>query len=442
MGGSDRAESVYRGMRAALLAGMLAVLAACGGGGGAGPAEGPIDPASVPGAPQLQTSWSAAMHDYNTTAPGLPVPPPLVFEDQTLRQTMHVTVGGESVRVLLSNLFGTQPLAIAGVHIARHAGGTAIAPQTDTPLTFSGQPAVVIAPGAQVWSDEVPFQVPARGNLTVSVYVRERTAAATWHAGAFQRGGIARGNALSAADLTDATELLSFHWVSRIDVRTPQAGGAIVAFGDSITEGALSSFDANRRYPDLLDARVADFAGLVGSGVVNAGIGGNWLLHDGFGPRARDRFQRDVLQVTNARAVVVLMGINDLHAANAGIGPAVGAEELTKALSDLVLQGHEAGLRVYLATLLPCRGNGYASDVTEAARMELNRWIRTQTQADGVVDLDAALGDPAAPARLNPAYDSGDALHPNDAGMAAIARAFDLALLAGRNSPGQALGSR
>lgn len=191
----------------------------------------------------------------------------------------------------------------------------------------------------------------------------------------------------------------------------------------------MSTPDAHRRYPDMLDQRLAADPAWAGWGVVNAGLGGNRLLLDGFGPRALDRFERDVLQVAGARAAIVLIGINDLHAPAAGIGPAVGAEELAKGLQELVRRGHLGGLRMILATLPPCEGYGYATPVSEAGRQTLNAWIRAQPLADAVLDIDRVLRDPVRPARLHPAFDSGDGLHPNDAGMAAIAQAVDLAAL-------------
>jgi lysophospholipase L1-like esterase len=421
--------------RAALLA-VLLHAAGCGGGGG-GSAPGPqVQPATTGTGPlitdALQTTWTAAMQDYNESLPGVvPAPPPAFFQDQTIRQTMRVSVGGHAVRVLVSNLYGTQPLTLAGIHIARHAGGTAIDPATDTPLTFQGRDEVTVPAGGQAWSDEVRFALAARSGLTVSIHVGSaRQQAATWHAGAFQRGGVAAGNALSSADLAGAQPLQSTHWVSRIDVRTARAGGVLVAFGDSLTEGALSSVDANRRYPDMLDGRIgASPAALAVNGVVNAGLGGNRVLNDGFGLRGTERFERDVVQVTNARAAVILLGINDIHAPAAGVGPEVSAAQIIDGLTRIVLRGREAGLVMLLATLPPCKGAAYFTESGEAKRQAVNGWIRTQALAQGVVDLDAALRDAADAQRLAAAYDSGDALHPNDTGMAAIANAFDLALL-------------
>lgn len=414
----------------AALAGWAAALAGCGGGGGSvldEPAAGDVDGAGT-GA-LWQTAWLAAVQPVRASAPGLPVPPPLVLRDQTVRHLLRPSQGGDALRLRISHAYGGEPLVIDGVNLARVVAGGRIDPATDQALRFGGLTSVRVPAGGEVWSDELDFAVTAREALAVSLYVAGPTEVSTWHAGAFQTGRIARGDARSAESLDDAAGTGSVHWLQRLEVRVPRAGGVVVAFGDSITEGALSTPDAHRRYTDLLDARLAADPAWAGWGVVNAGLGGNRLLFDGFGPRALDRFERDVLQVAGARAAIVLIGINDLHAPAAGIGPAVGPEELVKGLQELVRRGRQGGLRMVLATLPPCEGYGYATAASEAGRQALNTWIRAQSQADAVLDLDAVLRDPARPQRLHPAFDSGDGLHPNDAGMAAIAQAVELGAL-------------
>lgn len=430
---SPRAERVTDPSRRACLAafaGWAALLAGCGGGGGEqadAPVAGDVDGASA-GA-TWQTGWLAAVQAVRASAPGLPVPPPLVLRDQTLRHVLRPSQGGASLRLRISNAFGSEPLVIDGVNIARVVAGSRIDPATDQALRFGGATAARVPAGGEVWSDELDFAVTAREAVAISLYVAGPMEVSTWHAGAFQTGRIAQGDARAAESLDEAPGTGAVHWLRRLDVRVPRPGGVVVAFGDSITEGALSTPDAHRRYTDQLDARLAADAGLAGWGVVNAGLGGNRLLFDGFGPRALDRFERDVLQVAGARAAIVLIGINDLHAPAAGIGPVVAAEELVKGLQELVRRGRQAGLRMMLATLPPCEGYGYATAASEAGRQALNAWIRAQSLADAVLDVDRVLRDPAAPTRLLAAFDSGDRLHPNDAGMAAIAQAVDLQAL-------------
>jgi lysophospholipase L1-like esterase len=241
---------------------------------------------------------------------------------------------------------------------------------------------------------------------------------------------VTSGNALSAPSFTNPETRDSNYWVTGIDVTSPDAGGVIVAFGDSITDGVGSTAGANRRYPNLLAERLRADADLAGHGVVNAGISGNRILHDVVGPSALSRFERDVLGQSGATHVIILIGINDLGFSGFVPDEAVTADEVTDGLATLVSRAQASGLAVYLATLTPLEGTmaPYYGEQTESLRAAVNDWIRTEADVDAVVDFDRAVQDASNPLAMSPAYDSGDSLHPSDAGYQAMADAIDLSL--------------
>jgi lysophospholipase L1-like esterase len=361
---------------------------------------------------------------------------------------VHTSIAGRSLRVRLSNEYGTEPLVIGEARVARHAGGGALVAGTDRRLTFGGRSSFSVPPGAPALSDPVALAVPALSDLVVSIHLPERTAAATVHGSAFQTNYIAADNVTRAPTLTGATTTTSWHFLSGVSVATAPRAAAVVAFGDSITDGAITTVDANHRWPDFLARRLQGQAALRHLGVLNKGIGGNRLLHDGntlpgtpfsgigpiFGDSALSRFDRDVLAQPGARAVIVLLGINDIGQPTSLAPPseAVTVDELIAGHRQLIARAHERGLRILGGTLTPFQDTtipGYYSAENEAKRAALNRWIRTSGEYDAVVDFDRAVRDPAQPLRMLPRYDSGDHLHPNDAGMQAMADAVPLRLL-------------
>jgi lysophospholipase L1-like esterase len=388
-------------------------------------------------------TWSTAV----TGAATAPVPATF-FENRTLRQIVHTSIAGRSLRVRLSNEYGTEPLVIGEARLARHAGGAQIMAGTDRRLTFGGRSSVSVPPGAPALSDPVTLPVPALSDLVVSIHLPERTAAATVHGSAFQTSYIAAGNVTRSPTLTGAATTTSWHFLSGVSVATAPRAGSVVAFGDSITDGAITTVDANRRWPDFLARRLQAQAALRDLGVLNKGIGGNRLLHDGntlpgqpfsgigplFGDSALSRFDRDVLAQPGVRCVIVLLGINDIGQPTSLAPPseAVTADEMIAGYRQLIARAHERGLRIIGATMTPFQDTtipGYYSEANEAKRAAVNRWIRTSGEFDGVVDFDRAVRDPAQPLRMLPLYDSGDHLHPNDAGMRAMADAIPLRLL-------------
>jgi lysophospholipase L1-like esterase len=385
--------------------------------------------------------WTATW----ATGPAGPAPGDTTeFSDQTVRYIVHTSVGGDQVRVKISNTFGTTPLVIGRAHIARPREAAAIDPRTDRTLRFSGIDHVTVPAGALVLSDPVDLRVAPLSDLAISLYLPDRTTPTTMHALALQTGYVAagRGDHTADADLPGAATTTSWHFLTGVDVRV-RGGATIVALGDSITDGANSTTDANLRWPDVLAERLQERHGQRRPGVINQGIIGNRLLHPTgptfanlFGPAALARFDRDVLAQAGVTHVIVLLGINDIgHPGSAApVGDEVTAEEIAAALTQLAERAHERGIRIIGATLLPFEGTtieGFFSPEKEVKRQAVNRWIRTTRTFDAVIDFDRLTRDPPPPARLRPDFDGGDHLHPSDAGHEAMGNAIPLGLFDG-----------
>ncbi|MFD7658542.1 SGNH/GDSL hydrolase family protein [Actinosynnema sp. NPDC059797] len=353
------------------------------------------------------------------------------FDDHTVRQVVRVSQGGAALRVRLSNAYGASPLEVAGATVALAGDGAAVRPGTVRHLGFRGDRSPTVPAGGELASDPVVLPVRSLGRVTVTLYLAEPTGPATGHAFAsttsYRAGGDHRADA--AADAFTETSQ-SWYYLSGVDVvDTSPRRDVVVAFGDSITDGTGSTADADNRYPDELAERLRGRRG-----VVNAGIGGNRVLNDSacFGERAVDRFGRDALGQPDVRTVVLLEGINDIGFSEFPMectlpNPRVTAAEVIAGYRELIAQARARGVRVVGATLAPFKGAGYYTEAGEAVRDEVNAWIRDSGEFDAVVDFDRALTDPAVPDTLLPAYDSGDRLHPSDAGYRAMAEALDLA---------------
>ena len=357
--------------------------------------------------------------------------------DSTYRDVVRISAGGPQIRVVLTNEFGAHPLAIGAAHVALSAApdsgsGGAIEPGSDHVLTFAGQSSIVIPNGALAVSDPVPMQVAPLSSLAVSVYLPEQPISnTTCHEDGQSTNFITPGDTTAAATLSDARHIFSWCFMKGIQVSASDPRAAsIVAFGDSITDGWQSTRDANRRWPDVLASRLAADPKLAHLSVLNEGIGGNRLLHDGAGPNALARFDRDVLSQDGVRYVIVLEGINDIGHTAQPRDPSdvITTPELIFALSQIVARAHAHGIKVYGATLTPYIGAKYASAAGEQMREAENEWIRSSGVFDGVIDFDKITRDPNNPKMFAPAYDSGDHLHPNDAGYAAMGNAIDLSL--------------
>jgi lysophospholipase L1-like esterase len=370
-------------------------------------------------------------------------PPGLDLRHRTLRQIVRVTLGGERVRIRLSNQYAREPLVIGSARLALRDAGPAIVAGSDRALTFGGLPSIRIPPGAVALSDQVRLDVPSAADLAVSLHVAG-AGEVTWHPSAFQTSYVtAPGDHTAAVSLPEPATISSWFFLTGVMVAAARDATAVVALGDSITDGASSTTDTNGRWPDVLATRLTAAKRAVG--VLNAGIGGNRILHDGgagvrvqFGESALARFDRDVIAQAGVRYVVVLLGINDIgHPGTPGVPSSedAGAAEIVSGLRQLIARAHTHGLRIFGATLTPFEETaflGYYTPAKEQARQAVNAWIREGGEFDGVIDFDRAVRDPERPGRLLPRYNSGDNLHPSDAGLRAMGDAIDLALFDGR----------
>ena len=352
------------------------------------------------------------------------------FDNQTVRMVVRVSIGGEELRVRFSNAFGNTPMTIGDAHVALTGKGATTVPGTDHALTFSGRDSFTIPPNSVVMSDPVKLHVAPLASLTVSVFLPGATGPATWHAlGRATTYVAGPGDLCANADLPGARTQGSWYLLSGIDVLASQGTAAIVALGDSITDGAAATLDANKRWPDILANEVSIVHGANSAplAVLNEGISGNRLLHDVDGQNALARFDRDVLAQDGVRYLIVLEGINDIgwpHMQGGKYaGDVVSADEMIAALRQVAERAHVHGIRVYGATLTPFGGAFYQTPDGEAERETVNQWICTSGAFDGVIDFDKITQDPSQPERFLPAYDSGDHLHPGDAGYDAMGHA-------------------
>ena len=349
----------------------------------------------------------------------------------TYREIVHTSTGGAMVRVVLTNEFGLEPLIIGAARIAISTGGSAIEPSTAKILTFGGQASVTLPAGTMMVSDPVSLKLPALADVALSLFVpAQPISQSTVHSYALQTNYMTTGNVVEAKNLVTPVELSSWYFIKGVEVEPDGEGttGTIVTLGDSITDGAASAPNTNGRWPDILARRIQADKALSGVGVLNAGINGNRLLHDGDGESALRRLDRDVLAQPGIKYLIVLEGINDIgHLVTASSNdPAETSQSLILAFEQTVLRAHAHGIKVIGATMTPYESCKYASPDGEAMREAVNDWIRTSKSLDGVVDFDKIVRDPTHPTRFLPAYDSGDHLHPNAAGLRAMGSSIDL----------------
>lgn len=359
------------------------------------------------------------------------------MRDATLRQIFHLSMGGPALRVHVSNAFGTEPLHLTSVHIARPvagaAAGAAIDVSTDKELRFEGSADVTIPAGAEAISDAVEFAVKPLADVAVTLHYDEPPAQETGHPGSRATSYYKHGDAVSAADLPEAKHVDHWYQVSEIDVEAAPDAAVVVALGDSITDGHGATTNGNDRWTDVLASRLQSTKATRDIGMSNQGIGGNHLLTDGLGPNALSRFDRDVLAAAGVRWVIVFEGVNDLGGlARTGEVPATAhtamVEHVIGAYRQIVMRARTHGIKAIGATITPYVGSDYyhPGPLSEADRQAVNRWIRTPGNFDAVVDFDAVVRDPQQPDRLLPAYDCGDHLHPSPAGYKAMGEAVTL----------------
>ena len=352
--------------------------------------------------------------------------------DSTLREIVHTSIAGKSVRVRLTNEFGTEPLRIDAATIAISAGVGSIDATSLHDLTFGGSPSIVIPPGAQALTDPVAMATPASANLAISIYLPlQQISDVTVHSSAQQDNFIQTGNHVRDDSLAKPVITPSWFFLKGVDVEPANAhAGAIVAFGDSITDGALSTENANHRWPDYLSTRLQSNPATAHLAVLDEGIGGNCVLIHCVGQNALARFDRDVLSQAGVKYVIVLESINDIGRLHTPNQPnyKLTAEDLEQGIAQLVARAHEHGIKVFGATLTPYKGAGYFTENGEQIRQAVNHWILTSGVFDAAIDFDKTTRDPANPLTFAPQYDSGDHLHPKDAGYAAMADSIDLSL--------------
>lgn len=356
-----------------------------------------------------------------------------LFSSVTMREIVHISAGGAQIRLRFTNEFGLDPLTVADAHVALSAGGSATQPGSDRAVTFGGAASVNIPPGAAIFSDPVALSVAPLSNLAVSFYLPPQIMRAeTFHAFADQNNYVADGDSSAASDLTQPRTVASWYFFDGVDIAAVDGSRAIVTLGDSITDGAHSTLNANLRWPDVLAARLNQDPNLSHIAVLNEGIGGNRVVNEGYGPSAVSRVDRDVLAQSGVRYVIVLESINDIGRLAHVMVPwdAVTAPQLEWGLTQIADRAHEHGLKIIGATLTPYGGAGYSSAAGEQVREAVNDWIRTSGVFDGVIDFDKITRDPQNPTQFNPAYDSGDHLHPGDAGYKAMGEGIDLTLFA------------
>jgi lysophospholipase L1-like esterase len=379
-------------------------------------------------------TWGTALHQPDLGVPGLAN---TGFNNQTLRQIVHTSVGGHHVRVRLST-FGANGLVVGAAHIALPSSGAAIVPNSDRTLTFGGKTSITIPPGALVLSDPVGLDVSALSDLAVSIFVPENTGPATWHFESRQTSYVSPpGDFTASAVLPSVAMPVAWFWLAGVEVTASSQTGAVAIFGDSITDGTHSTQDANKRWPDQFAERLSALPGNRTIGVLNEGIAGGRLLHDSLGPSGLARFDRDVLAQTGVTHVIVQMGNNDIFTLNPTED--VTADQIIQGHQQLIKRAHARGLKIYGCTLNPVEGFllpgtplPIFSPAGEVKRQAVNEWIRMSGEYDGVIDFDEVLRDPNAPTKILPSFDSGDHAHPTDAGYKALADVIDLKLFSKR----------
>ncbi|GHA34436.1 SGNH/GDSL hydrolase family protein [Streptomyces purpurascens] len=367
-------------------------------------------------------SWTTSTGGYAAVGP---------WTDRTLRLVVRTSAGGPRVRMRFDNTFAAAPVRIGGATVAVQASGAA-ARGTPVPLSFAGEEGVEIPAGAQAYSDPLGFAVPSDANLLVSFHLPGAVPAAPLHRLAQQRSYVSEPGDHAADGTAGAYTSVITSWPLLAGVDVSGGPGSVVLLGDSITDGDKSTVDANRRWPNVLATRLLRQSAVPRYGVLNQGVSGNRVVTDRYpgdgvstdtaGVSALHRFDRDVLAQPSARTAIVFEGVNDVRWGTS-------AEQVIAGLRELAARGHARGLRMLAATILPCEGETRCTAAVDAERVAVNEWIREGGVFDGVLDFDAVVRDPADPARMLPAYDSGDHLHPGDAGLAALAESVDLRML-------------
>jgi lysophospholipase L1-like esterase len=404
---------------------LVLLLGACSGGGGGGAT------APAPMAPSVfSATWLASQQDLTEGAPRGASLNPEIVADRTLREVIHVSAGGASLRLRLSNSFGASAITISETHLARSVGGSSIDPASDRRITIDGSGTFTIPARGEVTTDEIALPIAGNVDLAISYYISAPATLTTGHKASTSTTYVASGNVTGTASLPSGAETRPVtYWLSEADISTaPKEVSVIVAFGDSITDGSQSTPGAHKSYPEQLSVRLATEMN-PRFGVVNAGIGGNRWLQDNPGPSGASRFERDALGVQGVTHTIILLGINDFEAARLFGAPQVAADQLIATTATAISKAKARGVKVLLGTLLPYKGSSLFNSDDEIQREAYNTWVRQASGADAIVDFDRALQDPADPVALAPQYSSPDRLHPNDAGYGVMAATVNIAAI-------------
>jgi lysophospholipase L1-like esterase len=392
-----------------------------------------VRPATAQAAPHWVGSWAASQQlvEWANSFP------PASMRDGTLRQVVHLSIGGPQIRLHLSNRYSDAPLHIDSVHIARSAdvASARIEPGTDTRVTFFGASDVTIPPNADYISEPIAFSVAPSADLVITLHLQDQPPLETGHPGSRATSYVVAGNHVADVDFANPIKLDHWYFIAGIDVAAPPDARSVITLGDSITDGHGATTNGNDRWPDLLARRLLASPPTQNVGVLNQGIGGNRVLLNGNGPNGIARFNADVIAQAGARYLIVLDGVNDLGVAGRLSDPPQAEHDalvtrIESAYQQIVQRSHDAGIKAYGATITPFSASDYyhPSAATEADRQKINEWIRAKGNFDAVIDFDAITRDPQNPSRLLPAYDSGDGLHPSPVGYAAMANAIPLTL--------------
>jgi len=363
-------------------------------------------------------------------------PPSPGLSNNTLRQIVRVSIGGDSLRMRFSNEFSQSSVTLNSVRIAVSKGDDAIDATTDKALYFNGKPDITMTPGTAMTSDPFQFDLQPLTDVAITIYFGSTSPDVTGHPGSRTTSYLLVGNEVSRADFSGAVTTDHWYSINTLDVLAPESAYAVAVLGNSITDGRGSGTNKQNRWPDELARRLQGNPDTRQVAVLNEGIGGNCVLRACLGPSALSRFERDVLHQHGVKWVILLEGINDIGGASGSQGSANVAQDLISAFGQMIDSAHARGLRVYGATLLPFGGSFYDSPDHQQAWQTVNDWIRNSGRFDAVVDLDSALHDPANPTKLLPAADTGDHLHPNETGHRMMAEAVDLTLFSGGTSTG------
>lgn len=381
----------------------------------------PPTPSPTP-SPLLNNHWVGTWVTAQQLTEQNNMPPSPGLSNNTLRQNLRVSIGGDKLRIVFSNQYGNAPLTMNSVHLAVSAGGSSIKTETDKALTFSGKESVTIPAGKTVVSDSFDYNLTKLTNMAVTIYFGSVPSNLTGHPGSRTTSYIQSGNGVKNASLSSPTKTDHWYVLSGIDVYTDESYRAVAILGDSITDGRGSTTNENNRWPDMFANSLQSDPATSKVAVLNQGIGGNTVLSGGLGPTALTRFDRDILEQSGVRWAIIFEGVNDIGSSS---NASVVSTSLINAYKEFIRKAKAKNILVYGATILPFGGSQYSSAIHEEARKTVNNWIRTSGEFDAIIDFDAGLRDPNDPSKLQSKYDSGDKLHLNPEGYKKMGEMID-----------------